>query len=306
MNSLRNTLVRPVQETGTTETNTLRLKPTRANRRPALAAASALIIVVCGVLFASLYANASGKASVLEVTHTVTAGSAITTSELKSVDISLSAQGSTIPTSAASSIIGKSASVTIPAGSILNRADVTSSWQPPAGESLVGVGLRQSQQPASGVQPGEYVDVVLTGAPGAAFQSGGTTQPASAIQGQPVTGGAANNVASSTTSGNVGTSNTNSPNVSSSIGTGAGTGSSTTTANASSIPGQLPMTPLPVIPGDVLASGVRVIAITQGSQSSQTSKVLVSLLVPSSLAPAIAYASSAGQVAVTVVRPGTN
>ena len=299
MNSLRNTLVRPVQETGSTETNALRLKPTRANRRPALAAASALIIVVCGVLFASLYASASGKTAVLEVTRTVTAGSKIATSELKSVNISLSAQGSTIPTSAASSIIGKSASVTIPAGSILNRADVTSSWQPPAGESLVGVGLRQSQQPASGIQPGEYVDVVLTGAPGAAFQSGETTQSAGPIQGQSVTGGVTNNVASSPTPGNISIGKTSSPGVSSSIETGGG--DSTSITNASSALGQLP-----VIPGDVLASGVKVIAVTQGSQSSQTSKVLVSLLVPSSLAPEIAYASSAGQVAVTVVRPGTN
>lgn len=300
MNALRDTLVRPVHETGTTEANALRLKPARANRRPTLAAASALIIVISGVLFASLYANASSKTAVLEVVHTVPAGSEITTSELKSINISLNAQGSTIPASAAPSITGKSASVTIPAGSILNRADITSSWQPPAGKSLVGVGLRQSQQPASGVQPGEYVDVVLTGAPGAAFQASGGNPQTGTVPGQPATGGAgaANTATSSAANNNPGTGSTN---TGSTPGTNSSTGTGAAIANASSTFGQLP-----AVPGDILASEVRVIAVTQGSQSSQTSKVLVSLLVPSALAPEIAYASSAGQVAVTVVRSVTN
>ena len=298
MNALRNTLVRPVNESRTTEANALRLKPTRSNRRPALAVASALIIVVSGVLFASLYANASDKTAVLEIVHTVPAGSQITVSALKSVDMSMNAQESTVPASAAPSIIGKSASVTIPAGSILNRADVTSSWQPPAGESLVGVGLRQSQQPASGVQPGEYVDVVLTGAPGAAFQASG----------QPTVGG--NTVTNSATTSSVGSTGTT-PGTAGGMGTGtANTGAGTTTpgmpATPSTSSASNSLGQLPAVPGDVLAAGVRVMAVTQGSQSSQTSKVLVSLLVPSALAPEIAYASAAGQVAVTVVRPVTN
>lgn len=259
-----------------------------------MAIGSALLVIVCGVLFASLYASASGKVAVLEASRTIAPGTAITIKDLKSVDISVSAPGSAVPVSRAASVVGKSAAVTIPAGGILAPGDVTASWQPPAGESLVGVALRQSQEPASGVQPGEYVDVILTGAPGAAFQMAGTGQ----IQVQTGIGATAAAGSSST----AGTSITQASGPASLQQQGQAINPSLQTSTASRVGSLTGIQPSSGMVGSVLASRVRVTDVTAGSQSSQSSKVLVSLLVPSVLAPVIVAASSAGQVAVAITR----
>ncbi|MHB8262483.1 MAG: RcpC/CpaB family pilus assembly protein [Acidimicrobiales bacterium] len=256
-----------------------------------MAVGSALLVIICGILFASLYATASGKVAVLEVSRTVPSGAAVTARDLKSVNVSVSMQGSTIPASHATSLVGKSAAVTLPAGSILIPSDFTRSWQPPAGESLVGVALRQSQEPASGVQPGEYVDVILTGAPGAAFQAAETArgQLPSSAGAATTTGSVSLPASGSAPSQQQGSAVTLAS--SSSVTSQGSSGSSIARVQASS-----------GVVGSVLASRVKVTDVMAGSQSAQSSKVLVSLLVPSVLAPDIVTASSAGQVAVTVTR----
>ncbi|MCL4434085.1 MAG: SAF domain-containing protein [Actinobacteria bacterium] len=261
-----------------------------------MAIGSALLVIVCGVLFASLYASASGKVAVLEASRTVAPGTAITVKDLKSVNISVSAPGSAIPVSRAASVVGKSAAVTIPAGGILAPGDVTVSWQPPAGESLVGVALRQSQEPASGVQPGEYVDVIFTGAPGAAFQMAGTSQE------QMQTGIGATAAAGSASPAGIGSNITQAGGAASLQHKGQAINPSLQTSAASQVGSPTGIQPSSGMVGSILASRVRVTDVTAGSQSSQSNKVLVSLLVPSVLAPVIAAASSAGQVAVAVTR----
>ncbi len=228
-----------------------------------MAAGALLLVVVSMAAFAALYTRAGAKESVIMVTSEVASGQAIAASSLKSVEVSAPGVTSVVPSASAGSVVGRTAAVTLLAGTLLTESDVTRGWQPPPGESLVGVGVDPSQLPAAGVTSGEHVDAILVSPPGSPLQGDGGSN-------------AAPGAASAT--GSAG---------------GAGAGAMATvplvgTGNALQV-------------GSVLAPDSKVVSAAVPDQSSQTTKTVVSLLVASSLAPELAAASAAGQVALVVV-----
>jgi len=221
-------------------TTALRIAPQR-RRRPTQVAASLLLVAVCSALFAVAYSNATHQESVLALTEPVDQGALILQSDLKTVRAALAPGISAIPSTDASRVINRRASVGLEPGSLLVGADVTSSAAPLSGEALVGLALKAGQLPASGVSAGELVDIVLTSAPGTPDTATSSLQPE----------------------------------------------------------------PSALDAGTVLAASVPVEDVETGSATSESGTVNVSVLVASPIAPLVANASVAGQVALIVVGPGS-
>ena len=143
-----------------------RLVPPR-RARPLLAAASSVLVLVCGAVFTTAYLRAAHEQSVLALSQDVAQGSVVLSADLTVARVGISGALAPLPASAVGSVLGRRAAVALERGSLLVSGDLVSSGGPPSGQDVVGVALKVGQLPASGVSPGTLVDVVLTGPPGA-------------------------------------------------------------------------------------------------------------------------------------------
>ncbi len=224
------------QEPDAESNSRLRFAPQR-RRRPTRVAASLLLVVVCSALFAVAYSSAAHQESVLALAEPVDQGAFIIKSDLKAVGAALAPGIDAIPFTDESRVINRRAAVGLEPGSLLVTADIASAASPPSGDALVGLALKAGQLPASGVSPGQLVDVVLTDAAGVPDTDTTSMQP----------------------------------------------------------------DPSALSPGTVLAASVPVEDVESDSPTSDTETVDVSVLVASPVAPLVANASVAGQVALIVV-----
>jgi len=127
----------------------------RTSRRTRLLAALALV-VVCGLAVPVLATTFTPKpAQALAAAHELTPGTVITSADLTVV--SASAPASTlVPAADKDSMIGHSVRVEVPAGALLNNADL--GVFPPIGSSIVPVSVKPGQYPAN-LQVGASVAV---------------------------------------------------------------------------------------------------------------------------------------------------
>lgn len=247
------TLTRPDVASGR-PLSALRLDPVAHRRRPALAVGSLALVVACIAVFASVYLKAGSQVAVLAVDRSVPQGQVLTAADLTVAHISSDSGISTVPVADASEAIGRRAAEPLEPGTLLTQSELVTTFSPPAGQSIVGVSVKEGQLPASGVAPGETVDVILTGTPG---------DPDSAPASPDATGDLQAAGATATTGGQP---------------TGAGT---------------------------VLVSDATVLEAFPSPASSGSDAIDVSLLTASTLAPLVASASAADQVALVVVAPGS-
>jgi hypothetical protein len=141
-----------------------------------MAVVSIAVVATCSALFALLYAHSSRLVSDIAVTRQVTQGEIIEGSDLRQVDVALSGGVSAVPVTEADQVIGRPAAVTLPPGTLLSPSDVGGSLTLSSGQSVVGMDLKPGMLPASGVQPGESVLVVLTDPAGTPVTQGGSAQ----------------------------------------------------------------------------------------------------------------------------------
>jgi hypothetical protein len=257
------TLTRPAPTPGRT-TPGLRLDPVGHRRRPVLAVGSVALIVACLAVFVSAYTKAGSQVSVLALVRSVPQGQIVTGSDLTTVRVSASVGIATVPAADASAVVGRRAAELLQPETLLSMNELVSDFAPPHGQSIVGLALKEGQLPASGVAPGETVEVILTGLPGAqdsAAAADSTDQQTEAPVGA------------------------------------ASTSASTVPTDASG--GQAGLA------GTVLVPAATVLESTPSPASSDTGDIDVSLLTPTTLAPFVASASVAGEVALVVVRPPT-
>lgn len=247
------TLARPVAESSRNGSE-LRLRPTEHRRRPALAFGSLALVVACVAIFVSVYVRAGSQVEVLAIARTVPEGQIVSGKDLTDVRISTGPGIATLSANETSAVVGHRAAETLEPGSLLTASELVSSYSPPAGESIVGVSAKEGQLPASGVAPGETVEVILTGLPGESDASTGSD------------------------AGGV-------PPGSTDAGTASG--------------GE------PALGGTILVPDATVLEAVASPASSGSDAVDVSLLTPSTLAPLVANASAAGEVALVVVTPGS-
>ncbi len=150
-------------------------------RKPLLAVASVLLILVSIAAFATVYSSADHRVPVLMVTSAIQQGQRISATDLGTADVASSGGLSLIPVSRAAELTGRWAAVTIPAGALLTAGDVTASRSLAEGAAVVGLALKDGQLPSTGVAPGDQVMIVQTlGAgsilPASSNPGGATTQ----------------------------------------------------------------------------------------------------------------------------------
>ena len=150
-----------------------------------MAVASAVVVFASIAAFATIYSSANHQVEALIVTTTIEQGHPITANDLGQSGVAISGGVMAIPVSDASELSGKRAAVTIPAGSLLTPADVTSSQPIASGDAVVGMALKAAQLPAAGVSPGDQVMIVQTATPGTPVTTTGSTDSSTGASGAP-------------------------------------------------------------------------------------------------------------------------
>ena len=146
-------------------------RPTRRN--VPLVALGVVLVVGCAIGFSSAWLKAGGHERVLVVANNLSSGQVLTSSDVKSVQISTGNGISTIPATETAAIVGRPVDQSLTSGSLLTQSDLGPSTGPPSGRAMVGLALKPGQYPP-GVAPGERVLVVMNGgANGAASGSSG-------------------------------------------------------------------------------------------------------------------------------------
>lgn len=136
--------------------------PPKLRRKPALVAAAVVIIAVGALLAAYLTTVVGHTRPVVAVRNDITRGATISQADLVVVQITPDPALKTVPGNQLQSLIGKHASVDLPAGGLVTANAVTDAPIPAAGQSLVGVALTPAQLPAEPLLSGQKVRIINT------------------------------------------------------------------------------------------------------------------------------------------------
>ncbi|MGW2748437.1 SAF domain-containing protein [Streptomyces sp. NPDC001450] len=135
--------------------------------------ALAVALIAAGGGGGLLAYQATGERSpVLAVAHEVQAGDVIKDSDLVEASVSLDPALKPIPASQRGQVVGKRAAVALVPGALLSKGQVTTRTLVKPGERLVGIGLKQTQMPATRLSPGDKVLVVSTPSDGSQSTTG--------------------------------------------------------------------------------------------------------------------------------------
>lgn len=96
--------------------------------------------------FAAAFSHLRGRVAVLQLAHPVKPGQVISARDLRSVQVAADANVPLIPLSQSASVIGHPAALTLPAGTLLSRADLGSAALP-AGQTVVAVAVKAGAYP---------------------------------------------------------------------------------------------------------------------------------------------------------------
>jgi hypothetical protein len=162
-----------------------------------MAVMSVAVVATCAALFALIYVHSTHLVAVVGITRQIPQGQIVEVSDLRQVDISISAGVDVVPVADASEVIGKQASVTLLAGTLITPSDVGATQELPVDRAIVGIDLKPGMMPAAGVEEGETVLVVLT-APAGTGISTGRSSNSDSVNGEP---GAADVIATATVVG---------------------------------------------------------------------------------------------------------
>ncbi|KGN41021.1 SAF domain-containing protein [Knoellia aerolata] len=134
----------------------------KLRRRPALIAASVAAICLGGLVAAFAWTSTSNTQSVLAMRVAVERGALVSAQDVMSVQVSADPALHPIPASQSSAVVGQRAATDMAAGTLVTLEQVSDAVLPPAGMSIVGVGLPASQMPGEPLLVGDMVRVVAT------------------------------------------------------------------------------------------------------------------------------------------------
>ncbi|MCW2599475.1 MAG: hypothetical protein JWM02_1304 [Frankiales bacterium] len=144
---------------------TERLPVSRRQRRPALAVAGALLVLLCGVATAALATRGDQRLSVLALARDVPAGHQLTAADLGVAHIA--GDGiSAVSAAGANTVVGQTLTATLPPGTLLNSSMLTAVQVPAPGMQLVAVAVKPGQAPSEATA-GREVTLVHVATPGA-------------------------------------------------------------------------------------------------------------------------------------------
>jgi hypothetical protein len=155
-------------------------RPRRTRRRSVpLAAGGVVLVVACALVFAEGWLQAGNRQPVLALARPVAAGQVITAADLETVRVSVAGPVSLVPASRQAQVVGSTAAVSMPAGSLLAGSDIGT--PPPArGQVRLGVALKPGQYPPD-LAAGQDVDVLATPATSASGSSSGSGGASAAL-----------------------------------------------------------------------------------------------------------------------------
>ena len=147
--------------------------PRRGRRRSVpLAAGGVILVLVCALVFAEGWLQAGHRQPVLALAQPVAAGQVITAADLETVRVSVAGPVSLVPASRQAEVVGSTAAVSLPAGSLLAGRDIGTP-PPVKGQVRLGVTLKPGQYPPD-LAAGQDVDVLATPAASASGSSSGS------------------------------------------------------------------------------------------------------------------------------------
>jgi flagella basal body P-ring formation protein FlgA len=142
-----------------------RLPKLHRPRRPALAAAGVLLVLLCGVTSAALASASDHRVRVLALARPVQAGQMITAADLKVAELSGSGLQA-LSASGAASVVGDTVTASLPVGTLLNASMLTTAPAPAAGLQLVALAVKPGGIPEQAT-PGRDVSLIRVAAPSA-------------------------------------------------------------------------------------------------------------------------------------------
>ena len=136
-----------------------RLPPAPRERRPALAALAVLLIVGGAAVAGLLALRADNRVPVLALARDVAAGAQLTEDDLTTTPVA--SEGTLlVPAAQQSQVLGRYARVGLTKGQLLDTAMLTKDEPLQSGQVAVGAALAAGRVPASGLQPGDIVQLV--------------------------------------------------------------------------------------------------------------------------------------------------
>lgn len=137
-------------------------RPPRSRIRPAMIGLGVALIILGGLATAWQVNALTTTTSVLTVTSDVTRGDTIESSDLGSMQVSGGQDVDAFVIEQQDEVVGQTALVDLPIGTLLTTANLGSELAVPDGSSLVGVSLTQAQLPSWDLSSGDTVRVVDT------------------------------------------------------------------------------------------------------------------------------------------------
>lgn len=152
-----------------------------ANRRRRGVLALMVLLVVCGGVAAWWGVNKyTDRVAVVAVVNNVAWGETITASDLALVEVAQDPLLTPVPWEDRATLIGAHAAIDLPAGTLMTAKSATrSDVVPGPGKALVGLAVRSSQAPVTGLHAGDEVLIVSN-----AGQAGGNTAAAKPVPGK--------------------------------------------------------------------------------------------------------------------------
>lgn len=155
------------REFGTDPTSPSSASPRTPRRRNSARIAIGVIVLVLSLLGAMvLFSSATDRVTVIGVARDVPAGHVVAGGDLREVSISGGDGLSTISASDARRVVGRTAAVTLSAGSLVTSDQLTDGPTFPDGTVIAGAVLKPGQYPVR-LAIGDSVEVVETTAPDA-------------------------------------------------------------------------------------------------------------------------------------------
>jgi hypothetical protein len=139
-----------------------RHRPVRSRRRPAMIALGIALIVLGGLATVWLVTNMTRTVSVLVVSADVGRGDTVAAEDLRAIQVAGGQDLDAVTSDAADTVVGGTALVDLPAGTLVTSANVGDALAVPSGSSIVGVSLTRAQLPAYPLAAGDRVRLVDT------------------------------------------------------------------------------------------------------------------------------------------------